>query len=136
MTKDGRKPASLSRHDSNDVSDRSADMNRREFMARSALLGVAAGAAGLGLHSGAALAERGSGTLQLAGGRSTKPIFVVEAPASGEYWDVTSTLVQRRRNTPRKPRAKQGLPRTYTGGGLVEVDGPQGVRFADTASLR
>jgi CubicO group peptidase (beta-lactamase class C family) len=45
-------------------------------MARSALLGVAAGAAGLGLHPGAALADGGRGTLQLAGGRSTKPIAV------------------------------------------------------------
>jgi hypothetical protein len=52
------------------------DLNRREFMARSALLGVAAGAAGLGLHSGAALAQVGSGTLKLAGGRSTAPIEV------------------------------------------------------------
>jgi hypothetical protein len=76
MTRDIRKPASLARYDSDDVSDRSVDVKRREFMARSALLGVAAGTAGLGLYSGAALAESGSGTLQLAGGRSTKPIEV------------------------------------------------------------
>jgi hypothetical protein len=57
MTKDIRKPASLTRHDSDDVSYRSVDLNRREFMARSALLGVTAGAAGFGLHSGAAWAQ-------------------------------------------------------------------------------
>jgi hypothetical protein len=54
MTSDIRKTASLMHHDSDDVSDRSVDVNRREFMARGALLGAAAGAAGLGLHSGAA----------------------------------------------------------------------------------
>jgi hypothetical protein len=46
MTNDIQKPASLTRHDSDDASDRSVDVNRREFMARSAMLGVAA-AAGL-----------------------------------------------------------------------------------------
>jgi len=70
------KTASCSRRDSDDVSGHSVDVNRREFMARSALLGVTAGAAGLGLYSGAALAESGSGTLKLVGGRSTKPIEV------------------------------------------------------------
>jgi CubicO group peptidase (beta-lactamase class C family) len=76
MAENIQRPDSLSHHDSDDVSDRSGDVNRREFMARSALLGVAAGAAGLGLHPGAARAEGGRGTLQLAGGRSTKPIEV------------------------------------------------------------
>lgn len=76
MTNDIGKPESLSGNATHVVSDRSMDVNRREFMAKSALLGVAAGAAGLGLHSGAALAEGGSGGLQLAGGRATKPIEV------------------------------------------------------------
>jgi hypothetical protein len=40
MTNDIRMPASLTRHDSDDVSDRSVDVNRREFMARTALLGT------------------------------------------------------------------------------------------------
>jgi ribosomal protein L13 len=44
MTNDIQKPASLTRHDSDDASDRSVDVNRREFMARSAMLGVAAAA--------------------------------------------------------------------------------------------
>jgi hypothetical protein len=76
MTNDIRKPASLTRLDSDDASDRSVDVNRRAFMARSALLGVAAGAAGLGLHSGAAMAQFGHGGPKLAGGRSTAPIEV------------------------------------------------------------
>jgi hypothetical protein len=57
MTNDIRKSASRSYRDRDDGPDASVDLNRREFMARSAMLGVAAGAAGLGLHSGAALAE-------------------------------------------------------------------------------
>jgi CubicO group peptidase (beta-lactamase class C family) len=76
MPKDIQKPAHLTHQDSDDVSDRSGAMNRREFMARSAIIGVAAGVAGLGLHPEAARAEAGRGTLQLAGGRSTKPIEV------------------------------------------------------------
>jgi CubicO group peptidase (beta-lactamase class C family) len=58
MTNDIRKPASLTRHDSDDVSDRSVDVNRREFMARSALLGVAA-AAGLAVAPQGAAARSG-----------------------------------------------------------------------------
>jgi nitrous oxide reductase len=61
MTNDIRKPASRSYRDRDDASDAPADLNRREFMARSALLGAAAGAAGLGLHSGAAMAQSGDG---------------------------------------------------------------------------
>ena len=76
MTENIHRPDSPSHHDSDEVSDRSGDVNRREFMARSAMLGVAAGAAGLGLHSGAALADGGSGKLKLAGGRSIKPIEI------------------------------------------------------------
>jgi hypothetical protein len=58
MTNDIRKPASLTRHDSDDASDRSVDVNRREFMARSALLGVAA-AAGLAVAPQGAAARSG-----------------------------------------------------------------------------
>jgi hypothetical protein len=76
MTNDIRKPASRSYRDRDDASDASADLNRREFVARSALLGAAAGAAGLGLHSGAAMAQVGHGGPKLAGGRSTAPIEV------------------------------------------------------------
>jgi CubicO group peptidase (beta-lactamase class C family) len=76
MTNDIRKPASRSYRDRDDASAASAHLNRREFMARSALLGAAAGAAGLGLHSGAAMAQVGHGGPTLAGGRSTAPIEI------------------------------------------------------------
>jgi hypothetical protein len=57
MTRDIQKPANLSYHDSDDATDPSVGLNRRELMSRGALLGAAAGAAGLGLHSGAAQAQ-------------------------------------------------------------------------------
>jgi hypothetical protein len=64
-----------------DGDDQSSNLSRRDLFAKSALVGVTAGASGLGLHSGSALAEHGHGRLNLAGGRSTAPIEVVSKMA-------------------------------------------------------
>jgi CubicO group peptidase (beta-lactamase class C family) len=76
MTNDIRKLISLTHHDGDEAAHGAVDLNRREFMAGSALLGAAAGATGLGIYSQAAMAQFGHGGPKLAGGRATKPIEV------------------------------------------------------------
>jgi hypothetical protein len=68
MTRDIQKPANLSYHDSDDATDPSVGLNRRELMSRGALLGAAAGAAGLGLQFG--------------GGTGARPKFRIDDTAS------------------------------------------------------
>jgi CubicO group peptidase (beta-lactamase class C family) len=87
MTNDIQKPASLTRHDSDDASDRSVDVNRREFMARSAMLGVAAGTAGLGLPLATASAREASAAADSSTGAASS------APTAGlEITDLTTPI--------------------------------------------
>jgi CubicO group peptidase (beta-lactamase class C family) len=76
MTGNAQRPDSQKSGERGDGSEPPVDLKRRDFLSRGAALGVVAGAAGLGLHSGSALAAVGGGTRKLAGGRSTKPIEV------------------------------------------------------------
>jgi CubicO group peptidase (beta-lactamase class C family) len=87
MTNDIRKPASLTHHDTDDACDASVDLNRRKFMARSAMLGVAAGAAGLGLPLATASARKASAAADSSTGAASS------APMAGlEITDLTTPI--------------------------------------------
>ena len=56
--------------------DNAFDMSRRTFMGTSAVLGITAGLAGLGLNPNLALAKEGAGKLKLAGASGFEPLEV------------------------------------------------------------